>query len=109
MVTSESTAEARETATALNNLAIVYQSLARYTEAEPLFRRAIEIDAKVFGKDHPNVANGYNNLAAVLRDQGKHAEVEPLYRRAIEIDEQKLGKDHPPTPRDPIQQSRLVA
>ena len=79
----------------MNNLALTYQSLARYTEAEPLYRRAIEIDEKVLGKDHPDVAIRYNNLAGLLQDQGKYAEAEPLYRRAIEIDEKALGKDHP--------------
>ena len=119
MVTSEFGPEARETATALNNLALTYQLLARYTEAEPLNRRAIEIDEKIFGKDHPDVATRYNNLGMLLKDQRKYAAAEPLYRRAIEIgerfsariidvpttssgfrrsieiSEKVLGKDHP--------------
>ena len=95
IVTSEFGPEARETAIALNNLALTYSYLARYTEAEPLFRRAIEIDEKALGKDHPDVAIRYNNLAVLLQDQGKYAEAEPLFRRAIEIDEKVLGKDHP--------------
>ena len=95
MVTSEFGPEARETSIALNNLAVTYSNLARYTEAEPLYRRAIEIDEKILGKDHPSVAISYNNLALLLKDQGKYDEAEPLYRRAIEIDEKVLGKDHP--------------
>jgi tetratricopeptide (TPR) repeat protein len=75
----------------------VYQSLARYTEAEPLIRRAIEIDEKALGKDHPEVAAHYNNLALLLEYQGKYAEAEPLYRRAMEIVQTKLGLDHPIT------------
>jgi len=46
--------------------------LEAHTEAEPLFRRAIEIGEKVLGKDHPNVAVWYNNLAVLLRQQGKY-------------------------------------
>jgi len=87
--------DAPETATALNNLALTYQYLARYMEAEPLYRQAIEIGEKTLGKDHPNVATSYNNLAELLRTQGKYDQAEPLYRRAIEIDEKTLGKDHP--------------
>jgi tetratricopeptide (TPR) repeat protein len=64
-------------------------------EAEPLYRRAIEIDEKVFGKDQPEVATDYNNLASLLETQGKYNQAEPLYRRAIEIGEKVLGKDHP--------------
>jgi tetratricopeptide (TPR) repeat protein len=97
IVTSEAGPDAPETAEALNGLALTYQSLARYIDAEPLLRRAIEIDEKVLGKDHPNVARDYNNLAVLLRDQGKYDQAEPLYRRAIEISEKVLGKDHPNT------------
>jgi tetratricopeptide (TPR) repeat protein len=95
LITSEFGPDDVKTATALNNLALTYQRLARYTEAEPLLRRAIEIDEKVLGKEHPYVAIRYNNLALLLQDQGKYAEAEPLLRRAIEIDEKALGKEHP--------------
>jgi tetratricopeptide (TPR) repeat protein len=64
--------DAAETATALNDLAVTYRSLARYTEAEPLLRRAIEIDEKVLGKDHPGVGRDYDNLAVLLQAQGKY-------------------------------------
>ena len=95
LVTSAFGPDAAETAAALNSLASSYQSLARYLEAEPLFRRAIEIGETVLGKDHPRVAASYNNLALLLEDQGKYDQAEPLFRRAIEIDETVLGKDHP--------------
>ena len=80
-----------------NNLAGLLQNQGKYAEAEPLYRRAIEIDEKTLGKDHPDVARDYNNLARLLQDQGKYAEAEPLYRRAIEIFQASLGPDHPNT------------
>jgi tetratricopeptide (TPR) repeat protein len=95
MVTSEFGPEARETAIALSNVADTYELLARYTEAEPLYRRAIEINERALGKDHPAVAANYNNLAMLLKDQGKYDQAEPLFRRTIEIEEKVLGKDHP--------------
>ena len=91
LATAEFGPDASETATALNNLALTYQRLARYTEAEPVVRRAIAIDEKALGKDHPNVARDYNNLAILLQAQGKLAEAEPLFRRAIAIDEEAHG------------------
>ena len=91
-----------------NNLAFLLQNQGKYAEAEPLFRRAIEISEKALGKEHPTVATDYNNLAVLLQDQGKYAEAEPLYRRAIEIDEKTLGKDHPDVALA-IQQSRHFA
>ena len=87
--------DAPETATALNNLALTYQYLARYMEAEPLYRQAIEIGEKTLGKDHPDVATRYRHLASLLQEQGKYGQAEPLYRRGIEIDEKVFGKDHP--------------
>jgi hypothetical protein len=58
LTTSEFGPDDVETATALNNLALSYNKLARYTEAEPLYRRAIEIGEKTLGKDHPTVGGG---------------------------------------------------
>src|SRR6516225_5850532 len=63
IVTSKFGPDAKETANALSNLALAYNYLARYIEAEPLFRRAIEIRERVLGKDDASVATDYNNLA----------------------------------------------
>ena len=38
----------------------------KYDEAEPLFKRSLEINEKVYGPDHPDVARGLNNLGALL-------------------------------------------
>ena len=43
-------------ASALNNLAQLYRVLARYSLAEPLYRRALALQEKTFGPDHPEVA-----------------------------------------------------
>jgi tetratricopeptide (TPR) repeat protein len=47
---------------------------ANYAQAKPLFERALAIDEKVYGKDHPDVATNLNNLAGLLRDQGDYAQ-----------------------------------
>ena len=44
------------TATILNNLAPLLKATNRLAEAEPLMRRALEIDEKSFGPEHPKVA-----------------------------------------------------
>jgi tetratricopeptide (TPR) repeat protein len=54
-------------ATSLNGLAALYRSLGRYTEAEPLHKRALAIREKALGPDHPDVARSLNNLAALHR------------------------------------------
>jgi tetratricopeptide (TPR) repeat protein len=69
--------------------------LARFSEAEPLMRRALAIDEKSFGPDHPDVAIDLNNLAALLQSTNRLGEAEPMYRRALAIDEKSYGPDHP--------------
>ena len=58
-------------------------------------RRALAIDEKSFGPDHPNVATDLNNLARLLQDTNRLAEAEPLMRRALAIDEKSFGPEHP--------------
>ncbi len=48
-------------------------------------RRALAIDEKSFGPDHPNVAIDLNNLAQLLQATNRLAEAEPLMRRALAI------------------------
>jgi len=79
----------------LNDAANYLLGRANYADAEPLYRRALEISEAQLGADHPSVATSLNNLALLLKTQGKFAEAEPLYRRALEIRETQLGAEHP--------------
>ena len=71
------------------------RSTNRLAEAEPLMRRALAIDEKSYGPEHPTVAIHLNNLALLLRNTNRLAEAEPLYRRALAIDEKSYGPAHP--------------
>ena len=48
-------------------------------------RRALAIDEKSFGPEHPNVARGLNNLAVLRAELGDWAEATQLHRRAKPI------------------------
>src|SRR5262249_14446825 len=78
-------------------LAVLLQTTNRLGEAEPLYRRALAINEKSYGPDHPDVAIDLNNLAGVLRDTNRLGEAEPLIRRAPAIAEKSYGPDHPNT------------
>jgi tetratricopeptide (TPR) repeat protein len=67
----------------------------QYTEAEPLYQRALAVDEKRLEPDHPNVATRLNNLAQLYYDLGRYPEAEPLMQRALAIDEKTFGPDHP--------------
>ena len=86
-----------DTATSLNNLALLYRAQGKYEQAEPLYQRALEIDEEAFGPEHPELATDLNNLALLYDNQGKYEQAEPLYQRALAIREQQLGPEHPDT------------
>lgn len=88
------------TARLLNDISLLFQGQARNHEAEPLIRRALEIDENSFGPDHPDVASDLNNLAQLLQHTNRIAEAEPLMRRALDIDENSFGPNHPNVARD---------
>jgi hypothetical protein len=79
----------------LDRQATLLQVIARYEDAEPLFRRAQAIFEASYGKDHPEVADCLNNLALLLQATNRLAEAEPLMRRALAIHEASYGNDHP--------------
>ena len=69
----------------------MFCSQGRYAEAEPLLRRALAIDEKALGPEHPDTAATLNSLAELYNKQGRYAEAEPLYRRALAINEKALS------------------
>jgi tetratricopeptide (TPR) repeat protein len=81
----------------LNNWAGSLMRAGNYAGAEPLYRRALAIDEKALGPDHPDTGALLNNLAMLLDSKGDYAGAEPLYRRALAIAEKALGPDHPDT------------
>ncbi len=91
----EWTIESDEAGRLLNQTAFYLKQRARYEEAKPLYQRALIIDEKALGPDHPDVAIVRNNLAELYRAQGRYEEAEPLYLRVMEIDAKTLGPDHP--------------
>ena len=84
-----------ELSSSLNYLAELYQSQGRYSEAEPLYLHALEIDRRSLPKDPPGLATHLNNLAELYQFQGRYSEAEPLYLQALKIVRRSLLKDHP--------------
>jgi tetratricopeptide (TPR) repeat protein len=57
-------------ATSFNNLAELYKSQGRYSEAEPLYQQALALRQKLLGDEHPDVATSFNNLALLYECSG---------------------------------------
>ncbi len=53
--------------------AALYQAQGKYAEAEPLYKRALAIDEKALGPEHPNVANDLSNLAILYQTNQKRS------------------------------------
>lgn len=62
-----------------------------------MYKRALFIEEKVSGPDHPKTAISLNNLAGFYRSIGNYKKAEPLYKRALAIREKVLGTNHPGT------------
>lgn len=73
------------TATSLNNLALLYNSMGAYEQARPLCERALAICEDVLGATHPDTASSLNNLALLYTSMIRPAEALDLMRRATAI------------------------
>ncbi|GHO62727.1 hypothetical protein KSC_016190 [Ktedonobacter sp. SOSP1-52] len=67
----------------------------QYGDAEALYQRALYIQERLHGPEHPQMATSLNYLAVLYWRQGRYADAEPLYQRALPILEKALGSDHP--------------
>jgi tetratricopeptide (TPR) repeat protein len=68
----------------------------RYAEAEPLYARAIGIQERALGPNHPKLAEGVVGFASLRKEQGRIAEAIGLYERALIIKERAYAAaDHP--------------
>ena len=81
----------------MHNLALVLEAQGDYTQAHPLYERALALCERVLGLEHPHTAICLYNLAEFLRRQDADDEARPLYERALAIRERVLGPDHPDT------------
>ncbi len=71
--------------------------MTKFPAAMHNFERALAIDEKIFGPDHPKVALNVNNLGLVLPDLGGLPSARVAFERALDICEKVFGPDHPST------------
>ncbi|KYC40693.1 hypothetical protein WA1_23930 [Scytonema hofmannii PCC 7110] len=87
-----------ETAALLFNKTGYYlKERGRYSEAELLLQKALELLQRLLGEEHPSVATSYHNLAYLYSSQKRYSEAEPLCQKALEIASKSLGINHPHT------------
>lgn len=80
-------------ALSLNNLAAMYHEQGKYTMAEPLYLRALDIRNRVHGEKHADIALNHHNLAVLYSARRMYPLAEKHYKLAIELKEELFGKD----------------
>jgi serine/threonine protein kinase/tetratricopeptide (TPR) repeat protein len=89
---AESGEDDPDTIHATNQLALVYQSMYRFDEAEPLARQALEASRRALG-DHVETVRCLSLLGMILGTRGQLAEAEPLFVEALEVAQRALGEN----------------
>ncbi len=69
----------------------------KYAAAQSSLEKALEINRRVLGEDHPTTAESDADLAFLLMEQGKFAISQGRYEKAIKILHRLVGDDHPKT------------
>lgn len=88
-------ASALDAAQSLNERAMALHAQGRFDQAEPLYRRVLEMVDATPGWTPARVDALLTNLASVYDAQGKFALAEPLYKRRIALEEKTLGPEDP--------------
>jgi tetratricopeptide (TPR) repeat protein len=81
----------------LGDLGMVYTSEQQWTLARQSYERALDVDRRVLGDDHPRIAYRLQNLALVAQNTGDLKQAEALYVDALRREERAYGDRHPET------------
>jgi CHAT domain-containing protein len=76
-------------------LATLYHKMENYAKAEELHLQALDIRAKVLGKNHPHYSTSLNNLGMLYYMTKNYIKAEKLLLEAIEVDSKIYGEEHP--------------
>jgi tetratricopeptide (TPR) repeat protein len=71
---------------------VFYTNERRYSEAEKIHLRALDIREKVYPATHPDIAQSKCNLAVVYHSRGDYAKAAELYRASLKSWEEASGK-----------------
>ena len=80
-------------ALSLNNLAVIYHEEGKYTMAEPLYKRALDIREKLYGAKHADIALNHHNLAVLYSARRMYPVAEKHYKLALAMKEELYGAD----------------
>ncbi len=88
-------ADHQDTATSVNNLALVCQELGMAADAEALRRRDLEITLRTLGESHPDSAVSLANFGSYLQKQKRYEEAITYLDRSLKVSRKVLPPDNP--------------
>jgi tetratricopeptide (TPR) repeat protein len=91
----------------LSTLAGVYRAQGKFDQAEPLYRRSLEVVEGVVGNEHPDYASSLSNLALLYSDRGDFTEASRLLEQAQGILVGAYGPSHPDVAAGMVNLARL--
>jgi tetratricopeptide (TPR) repeat protein len=87
--------DSAETASALNNLALVLAATERRERALSLYRESLQIRRRVLGDEHPTTTYSMTNLATLYAQMGRWDEAEAAYTEALALRRASFDPGHP--------------
>ena len=84
-------------ATSFDNIGLVYQEKGDIENALVHMQKGLEIELKLLGSDHPDVAASIKNIGIVYHNKGDRAAATEMYTKAYHIFLKVLGPHHPET------------
>jgi serine/threonine-protein kinase len=78
-----------------HTIAQTFDALGRWTDAEPQYKRALDLRETALGPDHRDTLSTLNDYAMVLRRLGRLGEAEPLVKKALDRRTADFGPDDP--------------
>lgn len=82
-------------AKSLNNMGALFHTQGKYEMALEHYRRALELQKKMYGDMHEAVGVNLHNIAIAYCARSKFDEAEPILAEALKIKESVHGPDHP--------------
>ena len=93
-ILQQSSAPPTDIAVVLDDLATIYTREQQWLLAKQTYERALDIDRRILGDDHPRVAQRLENLATVAQNMGELTQAEALYLDALRREEHAYGDKH---------------
>ncbi|MBX7220170.1 MAG: tetratricopeptide repeat protein [Blastocatellia bacterium] len=82
-------------AAVLNDLAVLYKNAGNYVQAEPNFQRALALEEKLYGAEHPETIQTLSNFATLYSAKGDYQQAESMFLKVLAIREGVFGPENP--------------